>query len=279
MSALGERSCNGVRNSISRVFSRLHTRTPPTAVASAVQLSSGVTPKTCDEILEVYKMNQLVVTVPTLPIESKKDFKFIHDFDFSLCPAVGGNLENTNFPKLIEALNIKIKLLNQSYVTEPRAYERILEAPTRCLNACIIAENNDLASMILEKINMMKEDPKSYKLIIDSEFASKLRSDSTTFYTIATMNYVDQTVAESMNTGVAKRFPSHGDKISELPSTPDDKALRLLGITCLTAQCFNVILKLIGFANKQNLTKLIVNLQSIAIMRSQWKSYKALVTY
>ena len=224
-------------------------------------------------------MNQLAITVPTLPIGSKKNFKFINDVDFVLYPAVGGNLDNTNFPKIIESINIKIKLLNQSYVTEPRAYERILEALTRCLNACIIAENNDLASMILEKINMMKEDPKSYKLIIDSEFASKLRSDSTTFNTIATMNYVDQTVAESMNTGVAKRLPSYGDKISELPSTPDDKALRLLGITCLTTQCFNVILKLIGFANKQTLAKLIVNLQNIAIMRSQWRSYKTLVTY
>ena len=84
------------------------------------------------------------------------------------------------------------------------------------------------------------------------------------------MNYVDQTVAESMSSDVTKNLPSYGDRISELPPTPHDKALRLLGITCLTIQCFKVILKLIGFANKTILTKLIVNLQNIAITRSQW---------
>ena len=121
------------------------------------------------------------------------------------------------------------------------------------------------ASKILEKINLMKENPNSYEKIIDIDFASKLRSCPITNNVIATMNYFDQTVAETMSSDVTKNLPSYGDRISELPSTPHDKALRLLGITCLTIQCFKVILKLIGFANKTVLTKLIVNLQNIAI--------------
>ena len=88
---------------------------------------------------------------------------------------MGGNLDNTNFPKLIDSINIKMKLLNQTYVTEPRANERIFEVLKRFLDACIIADNNTSASMILEKINTMKEDPKPYKHTIDSEVT--VRSD------------------------------------------------------------------------------------------------------
>ena len=229
--------------------------------------------------MELYKQQQIQNTVPTLDITSKKNFKFSNEVNFHLRMAVGGNLDGTNFTKLIESINRTIKLKNQGYVTEPDAYERVREVLTQCLDACISAENNTLATMILEKINLMKENPKSYEQLIDIEFASKLRSCPITYNTIATMNYVDQTVAESMSSDVTKHLPSYGDRISELPPTPPDKALQLLGITCLTIQCFKVILKLIGFANKAILTKLIVNLQNIAITRSQWKSYKTLVTY
>ena len=249
---------------------------PPAASRSK---SQGISPETSDTILALYIQQQIQNTVPTLDITAKKNFKFSNEVTFQLRMAVGGSLDSTNFTKLIESINRTIKLKNQGYVTEPNAYERVREVLTQCLDACISAENNTLATMILEKINLMKDNPNSYEKLIDIEFASKLRSCPITYHTIATMNYVDQAVAESMSSDVTKYLPSYGDRISELPPTPPDKALQLLGITCLTIQCFKVILKLIGFANKAILAKLIVNLQNITITRSQWKSYKTLVTY
>ena len=107
-----------------------------------------------------------------------------------------------------------------------------------------------------------------------------LRSSPVTYNVIATLNYVNQTVAASIDSDVTKNLPSYGDRISELPQTPtDDEALQRVGITCMTTRCLKVILKLIGFSDKNALAKLIPNLQNIAIARSQWKSYKALVTY
>ena len=100
-----------------------------------------------------------------------------------------------------------MKLKNQGYVTEPKANERILEVLTRCLDACIKENNNALASIILNKITLMKKNSEAYEHLIDADFASKLRSCTTTYNIIATMNYVDQTVAESMS-GVTKHLPS-----------------------------------------------------------------------
>ena len=253
-------------------------------VPSAAPRSKGVSPATVDYInkntkLEIYKHQQMTVSVPTLSITDKQNFKFKCEINFSLRTAVGGNLEGTNFNKLVESLNRTLKLKNQGYVTEPNACARVLEVLTQCLNACISVDNDSLANDILDKINLIKKNPDTYVEIIDIGFASKLRSCSSTYDTIATMNHVDQTVAETMSSGVTKYLQSYGDRISELPPTPPDKALQFLGITCLTVQCLKVILKLIGFANKAFLAKLIVNLQNISITRSQWRSYKTLVTY
>ena len=200
--------------------------------------------------------------------------------DLVLAHAEGGDLNKSNFPELVEALRVRLMVEPEyAIVLNPCPLDRVRHV----LNACFDAVRNDFAletalAQVIENLDTVRT-LDDLDNLVSEDLGITLREHTATHKAIATVNEIDARVVKSFSTTAAQNLPSFQAHVAALPPSPDQLAVRRIGLSMLTVRVFRVALQDMKLAEPHTVSSLKTNLFSLEIKHELFTSWNAVAQF